>query len=261
MTGTAAMADIVPPATTFLEHDDIYRAKRSHPSAGDAQGCRAPTQAKPNHFVDLRAGQAPRRRTAGSSMSEWEIIDETLESPAGWPAGSMPITGWTVPWISKAGIFSTASAIRTAGSASSRNGREWARHRRPAADAGFRADHRCRRRGASVPPGGGAGPAVLNTTFTETSSSQKREQRPTLLIHPADAARLGSTTAARSRSAIGRRRSSCTPGCSTACCPGGGDESIWPNAAFGGGLRRQCADQRRSRLPNGGARLFHDTAV
>ncbi len=33
--------------------------------------------------------------------------------------------------------------------------------------------------------------SFLNSTFTETPSSKKREGRPTLLIHPADAARLG----------------------------------------------------------------------
>src|SRR5262249_7953545 len=33
--------------------------------------------------------------------------------------------------------------------------------------------------------------SFLNSTFTETPSSQAREQRPTVLVHPADCAALG----------------------------------------------------------------------
>ena len=44
-----------------------------------------------------------------------------------------------------------------------------------------------------VPTGRGARAQFLNTTFTETPSSRAREVRPTALVHPEDAARLGVT--------------------------------------------------------------------
>ena len=65
MTETAKMADVVLPATTFLEHDDIYRGgghqyHHSRPQAGRAAG-RMPQQSR----GDIGAGQARRRRASG----------------------------------------------------------------------------------------------------------------------------------------------------------------------------------------------------
>ena len=103
--------------------------------------------------------------------------------------------------------------------------------------------------------------SFLNTSFTETPSSRKREGRPTALMHPEDAARAGHRRrrpgAARQRARRGRAACAAVPtDCSRA--------SWWRRASGRTRLRRrhrhQRADQRRSRPAEGGA-VFHDTAV
>jgi anaerobic selenocysteine-containing dehydrogenase len=103
--------------------------------------------------------------------------------------------------------------------------------------------------------------SFLNSTFTETPGSKKREGRPTLLIHPDDAARLGLTEGdlaeignERGRVFIHVKRfGGLLPGVVVA-------ESIWPNAAFVGGTGINTLTSDEPGLPNGGA-VFHDTAV
>ena len=101
MTETAAMADIVLPATTFLEHDDVYIAsghtflqvtrKIIEPFAG----CRS------NH--DVLCGLAHRlgARHPGFEMTEWEIIDHMLKA-SGLPDAE---TVHASPWHDCAGTF------------------------------------------------------------------------------------------------------------------------------------------------------------
>jgi anaerobic selenocysteine-containing dehydrogenase len=101
----------------------------------------------------------------------------------------------------------------------------------------------------------------LNTTFTETRGSQAREGRPTVLVHPADAARLGITDGARVR--VGSRQASILvharrfdglqPGVLVI-------ESIWPNGAFEEGLGVNALVSAEPGPPMGGG-TFHDTAV
>jgi anaerobic selenocysteine-containing dehydrogenase len=101
----------------------------------------------------------------------------------------------------------------------------------------------------------------LNSTFTETPTSQKREDRPTILIHPADAERLGIAEGDRVR--VGNRQAAIV----VHAKPFDGllsgvvvIESIWPNAAFEGGIGVNALVSAEPGLPNGGA-VFHDTAV
>ena len=101
----------------------------------------------------------------------------------------------------------------------------------------------------------------LNTSFTETPGSRKREGRPTALVHPDDAARLG--IGEGSRVTLGNGRGTVTV---HARVTGGMQpgvvvvESVWPNADFGNGVGINALTSDAPAAPNGGA-VFHDTAV
>jgi anaerobic selenocysteine-containing dehydrogenase len=101
----------------------------------------------------------------------------------------------------------------------------------------------------------------LNTTFTETPTSRKKEGRPTALIHPDDCRALGIGDGARVR--MGNDLASII----IHAKPFDGlqrgvvvVESIWPNAAFEEGLGINALTSADPAPPGGGA-VFHDTAV
>jgi anaerobic selenocysteine-containing dehydrogenase len=101
----------------------------------------------------------------------------------------------------------------------------------------------------------------LNSTFTETPSSRKREGRPTALIHTQDAAALG--LADGDIVTLGNRRGrvriharvfdGLRPGVVVV-------ESIWPNADFVDAIGINALVGDDPAPPNGGA-VFHDSAV
>src|SRR3546814_2640678 len=72
------MADIVLPATTFLEHDDIYTAG-GHTHLQIARKVVEPfAEAQPNHFVICELATRLGAEHPGFHMTEWEIIDDML---------------------------------------------------------------------------------------------------------------------------------------------------------------------------------------
>jgi anaerobic selenocysteine-containing dehydrogenase len=101
----------------------------------------------------------------------------------------------------------------------------------------------------------------LNTSFTETPGSRAREKRPTALIHPDDADRLGLVEGDRveignARGAVivhARRFDGLLPGTVVV-------EGIWPSRDFegGGGINILVGDDP---IPPYGGGAFHDTAV
>jgi anaerobic selenocysteine-containing dehydrogenase len=101
----------------------------------------------------------------------------------------------------------------------------------------------------------------LNTSFTEMGSGRRREVRPTVMIHPAAAARLGIAEGSLVR--LGNSRGEVRvharlfdglqPGVIVV-------ESIWPHADFVGGIGINALTSDDPALPLGGA-VFHDTAV
>jgi len=101
----------------------------------------------------------------------------------------------------------------------------------------------------------------LNSSFTELASGRKREERPTVLIHPDDAARLGVTSGDRVR--LGNARGTVVvharlfdglqPGVLVV-------EGIWPSEYFEGGIGSNALTSDDPATPAGGA-VFHDTAV
>jgi anaerobic selenocysteine-containing dehydrogenase len=101
----------------------------------------------------------------------------------------------------------------------------------------------------------------LNTTFTETQSSQRAEQRPTLLIRGDDAARLdiadGELVRIGNRLASIRLHARIFDGMQSGVVVA---ESIWPNRAFVDGLGINALVSSEPGKPNGGA-IYHDTAI
>ena len=101
----------------------------------------------------------------------------------------------------------------------------------------------------------------LNTSFTETPTSRKREARPTVMVHPDTAAALGFGDGDRVRLGNGqgsvvlhaRLFDGVQP--TTVIV-----ESVWPNAAFEEGIGINALTSADSPPPSGGA-VFHDTAV
>ncbi|MCH8111510.1 MAG: molybdopterin oxidoreductase family protein, partial [Proteobacteria bacterium] len=101
----------------------------------------------------------------------------------------------------------------------------------------------------------------LNTSFTETPTSRKREKRPAVLIHPKAAEGLGIAEGDRVR--LGNRRGDVL----VHAKPFDGlqqgvvvVEGIWPNKAFEGGIGINALTGADAGAPNGGA-AFHDTAI
>ena len=263
MTETAAMADIVLPATTFLEHDDFYRAS-GHTFLQVTRKVVEPyAEARTNHFVLCELAKRLGCKHPAFAMTEWEIITETLKR-SGWPG---PDDIHARHWHDCGPDFETAHFLNGFGHADgkfhfradwSKIGKDHARlpslpdiapvFDAPTKDRPFRL--------VTAPAR-----SFLNSSFTETPGSRKREGRPTLLIHPQDAARLG--LAADDLAEIGNERGTVMihvkpfdgllPGIVVA-------ESIWPNAAFVGGSGINTLTSDDPGLPNGGA-VFHDTAI
>ena len=192
-----------------------------------------------------------------------EIIDATLRA-SGWPDAK---TVLEQRWIDIAPPFADAHFLtgfrrRTSAFISRPTGARSA----PTGRACRRCPTTCRR--STQPPPDRpfrlvTAPArsFLNTSFTETPTSRQREGRPTVLLHPADAARLGIADGDRVR--LGNARGEVVlharlfdglqPGVVVA-------ESVWPNAAFEGGIGINALTSDDPAPPMGGA-VFHDTAV
>jgi anaerobic selenocysteine-containing dehydrogenase len=263
MTETAAMADIVLPATTFLEHDDIYTAS-GHTFLQVARKVVEPfAEARPNHFVICELAKRLGAEHAGFAMSEWEIIDATL-ARSGLPDAT---TIYEKGGHDLALPFERAHFLDGFGHADKRFhfAADWAalgpnHHSLPAlpdhaavidrtdAERPFR---------LVVPPAR----SFLNTTFNNMPSSVGREGKPVARIHPDDLSALGLADGTRVR--LGNAQGSVAL---TARAFDGLQrgvvvvEGIWPNAAFAEGIGINALTSAEPGLPNGGA-VFHDTAI
>ncbi|MCK8787495.1 molybdopterin-dependent oxidoreductase [Roseomonas sp. NAR14] len=264
MTETARYADILLPATMFLEHDDIYQASgHSHIQIG-RRVIEPPGEARSNHELVCALAQRLGLDDPTFRMTGLELADATLRA-SGYPgAEEMTERRWldVQPPFERAhfldgfghpdGRFRFRADWRALGDTEGRLPAlpDWA----PLVDAAT--EERPLRLVAA--------PArqFLNSTFTETPNARKREGRPQAMVCPEDAARLGIADGALVR--LGNARGEVvlharhvpgqTPGTVVV-------ESVWPAAAFGGpgaGINALTSDEPA--LPAGGA-VFHDTAV
>ena len=263
MTETAALADIVIPATTFLEHEDIYQAS-GHTFLQVARRVIEPyAAARSNHWVLQQLARRLNAEHPGFAMSAWELIDWTLRA-SGLPDAE---TLARQRWIDCALPFDRAHFLDGFATPDRRFHftPDWTRLGPTFAGMPCFPDHfdvidnatPARPFRLVTPPAR----QFLNTTFTETPTSRAREGRPTALIHPADCAALGLTEGSRAR--IGNERGSVVvyarpfdglqPGVLVV-------EGIWPNAAFPEGVGINVLVSAEPGRPGGGA-VFHDTAV
>jgi len=270
MTQTARMADVVLPATMFLEHDDLYQSGGHQHIQLGPKIVEPPGECRSNHEVVCGLAVRLGAEHPGFRMSAREIIDATLRA-SGW-GGIERLDA--EHWIDAQPDFDTAHY----------------RHGFAHADGRyrFRADW-----AALAPHGFVAGevlaamPALpdhwdvieessedepfrlvtaparhfLNSSFTETPTSRRREGRPEVMLHPDDAARLG--VAGGDRVRMGNRRGELQiharvfegvqPGVVIV-------ESIWPNEDFEAGMGINVLTGADPVAPVGGC-AFHDNRV
>ena len=263
MTETAAFADVVLPATSFLEHDDFYTASGHTTFQVTRKLIEPPGEARENHFVICELARRLGAEHPGFRMSAWEIMEATLRKSGMWDAQTNYDRGGQnfAPPFERMHVldgFDTPDRKFHFSPDWKRFGGRW--QEMPALP-----DHMdvIDSATAEKPFRLVAAPArtFLNSTFTETPSSLKRERRPTALIHPADCAALGVTEGDRVR--LGNQRGEVV----VHVRPQDGQqrgvvvvEGLWPNRHFENGLGINALTSSDPGWPNGGA-AFHDTAV
>lgn len=263
MTETAAMADIVLPATTFLEHEDIYVAG-GHTFLQVAKPVIEPyANAKPNHYVICELAKRLGAKHAGFEMSTWEIIDTTLKN-SGFPDAE---TIYQQKWLDCVRDFEEAHFLNGFETPDKKFhfAPDWSRLGKVNATMPTFPDHysvtdKC---SEEKPFRLITAPArqFLNSSFTETPTSQRREGRPSAKIHSSTCAALGLEDDGLVR--IGNEQASVLVHVEVY-----DDvqkdvvivESIWPNNKFVEGVGINSLVSSDPGHGIGGA-VFHDTAV
>ncbi len=270
MTDTARMADIVLPATMFLEHDDIYKGGGHQYILFGGKQIEPPAECRTNHQVI--AGLAERLGLAhpAYAMTERDLIDDMLRN-SGW--GTLAELE-EKRWIDCQTPFETAHFLDGFGHA---DGRFHFRVDWGAVDNenyGMVGPHQAMPEfpdhWASIEAADAAHPfrlatsparSFLNSSFNETPGSISREGRPELMIHPEDAAALG--LAEGMRVSVGNTRGSVIVHAKLTDGQKRGvviSEGLWPNSAFEDGNGINTLTGADPVAPFGGAAV-HDIKV
>ena len=200
MTETAEVADIVLPATMFVEHDDVYQGGGHQYIILGPKIIEPPGECRANHAVIRDLARRLGAEHPGFAMTEREIIDATL-TRSGWP-------GLTAlerdHWFDCQPDFDEAHYLEGFAHPDGRFrfAPDWGAVRPhgfgpdgEAADIPELPDHWpvIEEANESMPFRLVTAPArhYLNSSFTETPTSIRREKRPSVKIHPSDADRLG----------------------------------------------------------------------
>ena len=193
MTDTARFADVVLPATMFLEHDDIYKAG-GHTYLQVAKKVIEPyAECRSNHQVLSSLAERLGIDHPGFKLSEWELIEQTL-ARSNYPSADAL---HDKHWHDCALDFDNANFLNGFGTPDKKFhfSPDWARVGDSFDGLPEFPDHHnvIENATAEYPYRLVAAPArqFLNTTFTETPGSLKREGRPTLKVHSADLHSLG----------------------------------------------------------------------
>jgi anaerobic selenocysteine-containing dehydrogenase len=270
MTETAQMADVVLPATTFLEHDDIYRGGGHQYLILGPKLVEPPGECRNNHEVICALAERLGAKHRGFTMKPRELIDQMLRvSKRGtlaeleanrwldcqppfrqshyldgfpWPDGKFRFKpDWeNVPFRSpcKSGPIDGLPKLPD----------HWVSIEQVDEEHPFRL--------ATSPSRG-----FLNSTFNETPTSRAQEQRPTVMIHPDDAEACG--IGQGDRVVLGNQRGEVRlhaklfPGVRRGVLIA---ESIWPNSAYADGCGINTLTGADPIAPYGGAAV-HDSKV
>jgi anaerobic selenocysteine-containing dehydrogenase len=270
MTETAKMADVVLPATTFLEHDDAYRGSGHQYIVLGPKLVEPPGECRNNHEVICALAKRLGAQHRGFDMSPRELIDQMLQASKrgtlaeleanrwldcqppfrkahflggfAWPDGKFRFKpDWpTVPFRSPYQCGPVAEMPRLPD--------HWMSIEEADEGHPFRL--------ATSPTRN-----FLNSTFNETPTSLAQEKRPTVMIHPDDAKAYGISEGdyvvlgnprgevrLYARLFAGVRRGVLIA------------ESIWPNSAYADGCGINTLTGADSIAPYGGAAV-HDNKV
>jgi len=270
MTETARAADIVLPATMFLEHDDFYRGGGHQYIIFGPKLIEPPDECRSNHDVHCALAQRLGAAHPGFAMTPRELIDWTLRKSGRGTVADLE----TGRWIDCQPEFAAAHYI---------DGFAWPdgkfRFKVDWTNVPFRSpvkagpiqnmpelpDHWevIEEADAAHPFRLATSPArnFLNSTFNETPTSLAREKRPEVMVHPADAAAAGiadgdEVVLGNGRGEVrihARLYEGVRRGVLIA-------ESIWPNDAYPDGRGINTLTGADAIAPYGGA-AFHDNKV
>jgi len=262
LTETAALADIVLPATMFLEHDDIYTAGGHTFLQYARKLIDSPGECRSNHVVMQGIASRLGIEHAAYAMNERELIDATLQA-----SNLPPVDSWPSDGLECAPDFEEANFLSgfPTDSGKFKFAPDWASigpnsHGMPAMPDHWNVideandDHPYRLVAAPARQ-------FLNTSFTETESARRMEKKPEAQIHPDTLAALGIDSGDKVR--LGNMLGEVTLDCraSDGVQPGTVIvESIWPNHCFEHGLGINTLISSDPGQPNGGA-VYHDTAI
>jgi anaerobic selenocysteine-containing dehydrogenase len=270
MTETALMADIVLPATMFMEHDDLYSGGGHQYFQMGPKLIEPPGECRSNHEVFREIARRVGARHQGFDLEPRALIDRTLRDSG---RGSIENLEEQVH-VDAQPPFEEAHFLKGFGYADGkfRFKPDWTGvpsynngPMGPWATMPSLPDHWGVIEAATeeYPFRLATSPArsFLNSTFTETPSSQAKERRPEVMIHPSDAERQGIADGdwvklknhrgevfLRAKLFDGVRRGVLIA------------EGIWPNKAhpFGRGINTLTGGDQVA--PYGGA-AFHDNRV
>ncbi|MGH6674852.1 MAG: molybdopterin-containing oxidoreductase family protein [Xanthobacteraceae bacterium] len=271
MTDTAKVADVILPATMFVEHDDFYTAGGSQYILLGPKLIEPPGECRSNHDVICGLAKRLGAEHPGFDMTPRELIDATLQN-----------SGWgTLADIEKNRWIDCQPDFRSAHYLDGFAHTDKKFHFKPDwTNVPFGRWHRNVPRPAPIPAlpdhwevieeANDAHPfrlatspsrGFLNSTFTETPTSLSRERRPTVMMHPDDAAGLDIAeddivTLGNQRGQV-RIHARLFDGVRRGVLIA---ESIWPNSAYADGRGINTLTGSDAIAPFGGA-AFHDNRV
>ncbi len=276
MTDTAKLADVVLPATMFLEHDDIYKGGGNQHITLGPKLIEPPEGPRTNHFViEELAKRLGVAHLPGFGMTERQHIDIMLAKKG---LGNFD-TFREEKWADLQPPFEEAHYLDGFGHADRKfhfrpNWTGQAAPNRPPRRMGVLgpyerlpefpdhvdlievADEEHPFRLATSPARN-----FLNSSFTETPVSKAKEERPQLLIHPDDASSLG--LGEGDRVEIGNRRGEVVLHAKLFAGVRRGvvvAEGVWPNSAHERGEGINVLTGSDAPAPYGGAPV-HDNKV